>query len=317
MRIVIIILLSLFANSAKSQSSSILDLVVIGKDTIVASTYDMSIIVSHDGGKTWITTERQLMKKLGLDGKRIWGIDSWIGIHERSYSRLFYSDDIGKTWKQIELNTDLFFAMDFIEIGGRFWIVDAQSDIWEHKVTNVETSLSWKKRTSFNDFGRLSILSSYRDSYLKISGLGDSLWVFDTKAKKLIRSKSPIEDLELAVLLNNSIVYLLDGKDSQVFQFDLKEQKLNSITKVEGYKWFSSFSIVGNTLFVLGEGNDGRQDFTVLSMINSQGQLKIIDGVKGGDADVCFIDKYNRLWIGTTKGMFLLEPGSDKSKQIL
>lgn len=314
MRVVIIILFSLFSFLAKSQSASILDLVVMGKDTIVASTYDMSIIVSHDGGKTWKTTERQLMKKLGLDGKRIWGIDSWIGIHERSYSRLFYSDDIGKTWKQIELNTDLFFAMDFIEVGGKLWIIDAQGNAWEHKLTNVETSLSWKKRTNFGDYGFNLHIMAYKDSYLGIGN--DSLWIYNVKTKKLEQRSHTLEYLRLAFYKDLNTLFVVDS-DGRLFKLNLSTKQFESIYKIEKYKWFNSLVFIEDSFFVLGLLDDGKQEDAVLTRINSKFESKKIEGLKGLDHDVCFIDKYKRIWIGTTKGMFVVEPGSDKCKQIL
>lgn len=314
MRIVLIFLLSVFANSAKSQSPSILDLVVIGKDTIVASTHNMSIIVSHDGGKSWKTTERQLIKQLGLDGRRIWGIDSWIGIHESSYSRLFYSDDIGKTWKQIELNTNLFFAMEFIEVGGKLWIIDAQGNAWEHKTTNVETSLSWKKRTSFGDYGFNLRVVAYKDSYLGIGN--DSLWIYNVKTKTLEQRAHTLEYVRLAFYKDLNTLFVVNS-DGRLFKMNLKTKLFEHVYKIEQYKWFNSLVLIEDSFFVLGLLDDGKQEDAVLTRINSKFESKKIEGLKGVDQDVCFIDKYKRIWIGTTKGMFVVVPGSDKCKQIL
>lgn len=314
MRIVIIILLSLFAKSAKSQSPSILDLVVIGKDTIVASTSGMSIIVSHNGGKTWATTERHLMKQLGLDGKRIWGVDSWIGIHERSYSRLFYSDDIGKTWKQIELNTDLFFAMEFIEIGGKLWIVDDRGNLWEHKNTNVETSLSWKKRTNFEEYN--SGFNNYAAGNIYSKITTDTICFYNVKSKKYKKYKNPVESKRLSLHLDSNTVYEITHY-GLVFKVDLRTLKSSLVARIEDIKWLQSLLYVNSNFYILGSESNGNYEDAILTRINSKFETKMIEGLKGLDYGFCFIDKYKRIWIGTTKGMFVLEPGADRCKQIL
>lgn len=314
MRVVVIILFSLFTLLAKAQSPSILDLVVIGKDTIVASTYDMSIIVSNDGGKTWKTTQRQLMKKLGLDGTRIWGIDSWIGIHERSYSRLFYSDDIGKTWKQIELNTGLFFAMEFIEIGGRLWIVDDRGNLWEHRNTNVETSFSWKKRTNFEEYNGGFDVYAVGDTYSKITR--DTICLFNVKSKKYRKYINPVESTRLSLHLDSTTVFQVTNSGAMV-KVDLKTLKISLVTRIEDVKWLQSLLYVNSNFYILGSESKGNYEDAVLTRISSKFEPKKIEGLKGLDHDFCFIDKYKRIWIGTTKGMFVLEPGSDKCRQIL
>ncbi|MBS4064487.1 MAG: exo-alpha-sialidase [Chitinophagaceae bacterium] len=314
MRIVLIILLSVVANSAKSQSPSILDLVVIGKDTIVASTHDMSIIVSHDGGKSWKTTERQLIKQLGLDGRRIWGIDSWIGIHERSYSRLFYSDDIGVTWKQIELNTDLFFAMEFIEIAGKLWIVDDRGNLWEHRSTNVETSLSWKKRTNFDEYNRGFDIYAVGNTYSKITS--DTICLFNVKNKKYRKFSNPVKSTRLSLHLDTNTVFLITNSGAMV-EVDLKTLKFSLVARIEDVKWLQSFLYVNSNFYILGSESKGNYEDAILTKINSKFETKRIEGLKGLDHDFCFIDKYKRIWIGTTKGMFVLEPGSEKCKQLL
>lgn len=314
MNFFVTILLSLFFLSAKTQSPSILDLVVLGRDTIVASTHDMSIIVSHDGGKTWKTSERQLMKKLGLDGRRIWGIDSWIGIHERSYSRLFYSDDIGKTWKQIELNTDLFFAMEFVEIAGKLWIVDDWGNLWEHRNTNVETSLSWKKRTNFEEYDRGFNIYAVGNTYSKITS--DTICLFNVKSKKYSKYSNPVKSTRLSLHLDSTNVFEVTNSGAMI-KVDLKTLKTYLVARIEGVKWLQSLLYVNSNFYILGSESNGNYEDAILTKINSKFESIKIDGLKGLDHDFCFIDKYKRIWIGTTKGMFVLEPDSDRCKQIL
>lgn len=314
MRLVIIFLVSLFAVSTKSQATSILDLVVIGRDTIVASTYDMSIIVSHDGGKSWKTTERQFIKQLGLDGKRIWGIDSWIGIHERSYSRLFYSDDIGVTWKQIELNTNLFFAMEFIEIAGKLWIVDDRGNLWEHRNTNFETSLSWKKRKNFDEYDRGFNIYAVGNTYSKITS--DTICLFNIKSKKYRKYSNPVKSRRLSLHLDSTTVYEVTNSGAMI-KVDLKTLKTHLVARIEGVKWLQSLLYVNSDFYILGSESNGNYEDAILTKINSKFESIKIEGLKGLDHDFCFIDKYKRIWIGTTKGMFVLEPGSDRCRQIL
>lgn len=315
MRSVLIVLFSLGTILAKSESTSILDLVVIGKDTIIASTHDMRIIVSRDGGKSWVTTEDILIKKLGLDGKRIWGIDSWIGIHERSYSRLFYSDDIGKTWKQIELNPESFFATDFLEIAGKLWIVDAHGDLWEHKITNVETSLSWKKRTSINcEFRKGYHNSVCGNKYLLASW--DSLYETNVKSKTIVRSRIPFDIFKLAGYLNDKEVFFLTQKDS-LYVYSIQNKKSVLLQVLKGFWSYTSSLKFKDDVYILGRGDYSQDRKTRLLKIKPDYSITEVSGLSGEDEDFSFVDRNNRIWFGTTNGIFVLDSTTEKIKKIL
>lgn len=56
-------------DSIHAKNIAVLDVVVVGKDTIIASTHDFKIIASYDGGKSWKEVHEELIKKLGKEEK--------------------------------------------------------------------------------------------------------------------------------------------------------------------------------------------------------------------------------------------------------
>ncbi|MDB5192497.1 MAG: hypothetical protein JWQ96_2060 [Segetibacter sp.] len=88
----------------------------ISNDTIIACKYGKGLILSNDGGKSWTELETNLLfdEVTLTDNGYLVGLDSWRGIHEPDYSRLYLSKDFGKTWKTFNLDTKTFFPLNIV-----------------------------------------------------------------------------------------------------------------------------------------------------------------------------------------------------------
>jgi hypothetical protein len=102
-------------SSTQDSPHAIRDLLAISGDTLIGAKWDKGIIITTDGGKTWTETASSThLKKITIDDKGIlWGLDSWLGIHEPSYSRLLFSKDFGRSWTKIEFDVERFFPIAF------------------------------------------------------------------------------------------------------------------------------------------------------------------------------------------------------------
>ena len=314
-RVFYFVMLFFSCNISQAESPSILDLVVIGKDTIVASTHDFKIIVSYDGGRIWETTKRELVKQLGLEGKRIWGIDSWIGIHEGNYSRLYYSDDFGRTWQKIILNPEIFFAMQFLEVNNKLFIVDAYGSLWEHKKTNVESSGSWSKITSYKSkYTRESMYAITKTRYSLMTR--DSFFIYDFATKRTIQQEIFNKKIRAFCFIDNDSLAAIDYEGS-FYKYSIRDQTYIKVMKIEGYRHLHDILFIDKFFFIIGTGNDAVKDYVLFSILNSVFQNEFIQGISGLDQDICYVDKYKRIWCGTTDGLFVLNPKEKIFKKIL
>jgi hypothetical protein len=118
----IYLILSLWTSCSNDDKSnkerfpnSIHDLLAVSGDTLIGAKWESGIIVTTDGGKTWIEKAHSTsIKEITIDNNGIlWGLNSWVGIHESSYSRLMFSKDFGNSWERIEFNVDQFFPTNF------------------------------------------------------------------------------------------------------------------------------------------------------------------------------------------------------------
>jgi len=95
------------------------DLLPIKGDTLIAVKGHGGLAVTTDAGKQWKSLHDQpqkpdflFIKYLTIDQHHVlWGLDSWVGIHEPSYSRLAYSTDFGQTWIRQAFDTHTFFPI--------------------------------------------------------------------------------------------------------------------------------------------------------------------------------------------------------------
>jgi len=88
----------------------------ISNDTIIACKYGKGFILSKDAGHSWTELKTELLfdEITSTDSGYLVGLDSWQGIHEPDYSRLYLSKDFGKTWKTFNLDTKTFFPLHIV-----------------------------------------------------------------------------------------------------------------------------------------------------------------------------------------------------------
>ena len=109
-------LLSCKEKSELNSNFAINDLLPIYGDTLIAVRNKSGLLITINGGKNWeVLNDKVYFKKIIIDSKKVlWGLDSWIGIHEPSYSTLYYSKDFGKNWKEVKFNTEVFFPINIV-----------------------------------------------------------------------------------------------------------------------------------------------------------------------------------------------------------
>lgn len=88
----------------------------ISNDTIIACKHGQGLILSTDAGQSWkeLKTNILLDEVTMTDSGYLVGLDSWQGIHEPDYSRLYLSKDFGKSWQTFELDTKTFFPLHIV-----------------------------------------------------------------------------------------------------------------------------------------------------------------------------------------------------------
>lgn len=88
----------------------------ISSDTIIASKYGKGLILSKDGGKTWTELKTEILfdEVTIIDNGYLVGLDSWRGIHEPDYSKIYLSKDFGQTWQSFDLDTKRFFPLNIV-----------------------------------------------------------------------------------------------------------------------------------------------------------------------------------------------------------
>jgi hypothetical protein len=88
----------------------------ISSDTIIACKYGKGLILSKDAGKTWTELKTELLfdEVTIIDNGYLVGLDSWRGIHEPDYSKLYLSKDFGQTWQTFNLGTKRFFPLNIV-----------------------------------------------------------------------------------------------------------------------------------------------------------------------------------------------------------
>lgn len=134
-----------YEEEKKRFPSSTFDLLPINSDTLIAATRFNGIVFTSDAGHTWtsISSPGTISKLTIDDQKQIWGLYSWQGIHEADRSVLYSSNDLGKTWREHEMNTKEIFPADlYYDPGNKLKIIDYQNKVY--KLTNDNPELKWQ-----------------------------------------------------------------------------------------------------------------------------------------------------------------------------
>ncbi len=122
------------------------DLIPVSGDTLLAAKWIGNVLRTFDGGKSWTELESPMIKHLAVDkNKRIWGISSWIGIHEADYAKILYSDDLGESWVEKILDPAFFFPYRFrSEYSDNIQILTANDKLYEYLGGPPNLVSSWK-----------------------------------------------------------------------------------------------------------------------------------------------------------------------------
>lgn len=135
---------------ASKPSSAVSDLLPVGGDTLVAVKWHGGLALTTDGGRQWRALHDDaskpdylFFKYLTIDQHQVlWGLDSWAGIHEPSYSRLAYSMDFGTTWTHQAFDTHTFFPYQFYSSPGQaLQVVTLDGKVYE---LHDRVSKQWK-----------------------------------------------------------------------------------------------------------------------------------------------------------------------------
>jgi len=104
----------------------------ISRDTIIACKYGKGLIFSKDGGKSWKELAPNLLfdEVTLTDNGCLVGLDSWVGIHEADYSKLYLSKDFGKTWNIFNVDTRIFFPVKIVSNSKEKLLIQT----WDNKI---------------------------------------------------------------------------------------------------------------------------------------------------------------------------------------
>jgi hypothetical protein len=126
----------------------------ISNDTIIACKYGKGLILSKDAGHSWTELKTNLLfdEVTSTDNGYLVGLDSWQGIHEPDYSRLYLSKDFGNTWETFNLDTKTFFPLRIISIPKEKVLVQTvDNKIYQLNGLNLKTDWTFIKSVEQTD----------------------------------------------------------------------------------------------------------------------------------------------------------------------
>ncbi|MCU0375588.1 MAG: hypothetical protein MUF24_09780 [Chitinophagaceae bacterium] len=162
------------------------DLLPINGDTLIAAKWYGGLMITYDAGKNWqILSPNLLFKFITIDEKDIlWGMDSWQGIHEGDYSRLYKSTDKGKNWKETVFDTKKFFPLEIISKPHTTLRI-ITNDNNEYIFTGTNSSIDWKYVSTNKGWedeireGNFKILRRGKEgALLKLTSSWDTIYTF-------------------------------------------------------------------------------------------------------------------------------------------
>jgi hypothetical protein len=103
-------------NDIDNGNKAIHDLLPVNADTLIAVRWHNGLLTTNDGGKSWKVIANDIhLKQITIDDNKVlWGLDSWVGIHESDYARLLMSKDAGNTWITTEFDTKKLFPIKIV-----------------------------------------------------------------------------------------------------------------------------------------------------------------------------------------------------------
>lgn len=225
------------------------DLLILNDGSMICSKMVSGIFISKDGGIDWKKISDEGMKKLVVDEKNtLWGIDAWEGIHEESYSRIYCSNDTGKTWAVTEFDTRKFFPTEIVSKPyGKFKIMDHSNKIYELRGSNVYTD--WILTDTLKPNKKLNYLAEYElhDEKLQL----DSIY-FNIKSLSICLDYIEYEDsLMIAGGANDGRAFLgVVFNNRLIRRFDIEGVQATDVKKdFQGRIWV----ITGGNLFLKGK----------------------------------------------------------------
>jgi hypothetical protein len=252
-RLYLLILLFLLTNSAwiqnKDTNHPVQDLLPINGDTLIAAKWYGGLMITYDAGKNWqVLSADMLFKTMTIDNKGVlWGIDSWRGIHERDYSRLYKSIDKGKTWIETVFDTQKFFPLEIISkphtplhiitgdkkeyaLSGKNQLID-----WKYISTNSE----WENEIREGSFKILR--KGKQGALLRLTASWDTIYTFKKLYAFDLHVKRDTIYIVGAIGGNANAYFAYLTKDNQLREFTIEGMQAYGIREdKKGRIWMFS-----------------------------------------------------------------------------
>jgi hypothetical protein len=192
-------------DTSEKKMHAILDLLPVNADTLIAVKSHGGVLSTIDGGENWKDISPDIhLKQITIDHNNIlWGLNSWIGIHEADYSRLAKSINNGKSWTVTEFNTRKFFPIKIVsQSHDTLDILTNDNKVFRLIGNNPLADWSFVRALPIKNIERLSI--QYKDYKILTDG-------------SLLKWQNPIKWDTLLRLRKISIPFGILSKDDTVF----------------------------------------------------------------------------------------------------
>lgn len=237
--LIVIFVISCTEKVMTEESSSIADVLFLNDTVIICAKNNNEILLSKNGGNSWEAISKCNIDQLTIDEKgTIWGIKSWIGIHEPSTSELYYSNNLGRTWDVSTFNTKVFFPVSiFSDSYQKLKVLTFSNRVYELNENNINKD--WIEINSL-DTNKLN----------KLTGL------YNDRELKKLNSKFDLTDLSICldILETNDTSYVvgggLDGK-AYFSMFHNKNHKFRY--KMDGIQATGVKKDSNNRIWVFGD----------------------------------------------------------------
>lgn len=274
------------------------DVAFLGEETIVIAERQGRNFVSTDSGRTWTSSQsRGPGKELFVgSGGRVWGYDSWVGIHEGSHASLWFSDDAGENWQKIELDPQVVLPKGFLgEAGEEPWLVGFDGQVWRHASGTPEDWSRWTRVGVANPEGR-AMGGAMTGQAVYVGSLKNVWMSVDDGATW---TASPMDRPVLAA--NSGTVWTVDStgtiRRSKAGVTEWKEAgHIADITIPFGV------AIQDERVYVAAEGEGWK---AIGPILEPGGKLRTFPGLVGKQALSVRIDPTGRAWI-VGEGVFVL-----------